>query len=361
MNNLSFADKVVRVLAVLLFAASAFFTLGVFVPNLFNSGDAGVLGAVAVTIVFLAVGIAGLISIWKKPEIISQYFTGNARIIVFALLAATIFTACHKVPAGHRGVKVNLYGNDQGVDTVKVLQPGRYGVGMNVEFYNIPIFEQTYNFTENEYEGEERDESIEFQSGQGTRMGADIAIRYQIEESHVGELFERYRGDINSELITVFRNGLRDQLNANASRMSIEELLGSGRVEMMERIESAMKDLGNEIGVKIISVQMSSDLEVPKSIRDAIDEKVKRIQQAEAREYELRQTQAQARIDSVNLEIEKKRIIGTAQARAEANRIESASLTDKLLKQQAIEKWDGKYPQVVGDGGQLLIDVSKNK
>lgn len=54
---------------------------------------------------------------------------------------------------------------------------------------------------------------------------------------------------------------------------------------------------------------------------------------------------------------ENERIISEAEAKAEANRILSESLTDEVLKQQMYEKWDGKLPDVVtGSDNGIIVD-----
>ena len=55
-------------------------------------------------------------------------------------------------------------------------------------------------------------------------------------------------------------------------------------------------------------------------------------------------------------ENENQRIISEAEAKAEANRILSESLTDEVLKQQYYEKWDGKLPSVMADSNGIIID-----
>ena len=42
---------------------------------------------------------------------------------------------------------------------------------------------------------------------------------------------------------------------------------------------------------------------------------------------------------------------------AKANEIESNSLSPQLLRKMAIEKWDGKLPQVQGNNGSTLINL----
>lgn len=57
-------------------------------------------------------------------------------------------------------------------------------------------------------------------------------------------------------------------------------------------------------------------------------------------------------------ENENQRIISEAEAKAEAHRILSESLTDEILKQQYYEKWDGKLPNVMtGSDTGVMVDI----
>lgn len=59
----------------------------------------------------------------------------------------------------------------------------------------------------------------------------------------------------------------------------------------------------------------------------------------------------------VTQENENKRIISEAEAIAEANRILSNSITDEVLRQKYIEKWNGELPKYVGDSDNVLIGM----
>ena len=55
---------------------------------------------------------------------------------------------------------------------------------------------------------------------------------------------------------------------------------------------------------------------------------------------------------------ENERIISEAEAMAEANRILSESLTDEVLRQMYLDKWDGKLPNVMtGNDAGVMVDV----
>jgi predicted trehalose synthase len=78
----------------------------------------------------------------------------------------------------------------------------------------------------------------------------------------------------------------------------------------------------------------------------------KQLAQAAA-EAEAKLKEAEAAIEIAKAEAEAKKI--AADAEAEANRIVNDSLTDKILQEKYLEKWDGKLPNVMtGEGG---IDI----
>lgn len=67
-------------------------------------------------------------------------------------------------------------------------------------------------------------------------------------------------------------------------------------------------------------------------------------------ENETKVAQAQAAAEA-------KRI--AAQAEKDANDLLQKSLTDEILRQNYIDKWDGKLPQYVGDGSGVIVDITE--
>lgn len=91
-------------------------------------------------------------------------------------------------------------------------------------------------------------------------------------------------------------------------------------------------------------------------------EKEQRIIEAEAaaREKEVAaEAEANATLAKANAEAEATRV--KAEAEAEANQKLNASLTSGILDYNAIQKWNGEYPTVMGGDNTLtMIDVGKN-
>jgi len=51
--------------------------------------------------------------------------------------------------------------------------------------------------------------------------------------------------------------------------------------------------------------------------------------------------------------------VNLAKGEAEVQRLLRDNLTAELLERQAIEKWNGKLPLIVGDGSKNILDVRK--
>lgn len=108
-------------------------------------------------------------------------------------------------------------------------------------------------------------------------------------------------------------------------RYTPEQLYSSKRdIIEKEILEEVSKELEDQyIQVKKVLVE---DVQLPKTIKEAIERKLK--QEQEALEYEFRLAKAKK-------EAERQRI--DAEGKAAANKILSASLTDKILQEKGIE------------------------
>lgn len=102
------------------------------------------------------------------------------------------------------------------------------------------------------------------------------------------------------------------------------------------------------IAAKSIAAQNQErqEIENQTAIKKAEADKQVAIANAEA-EAEAKKIRAQAEADALLIE---------AEAEAEANRKLAESLTDEVIENKTIEKWDGKLPTVTGDNG-TIIDI----
>ena len=140
----------------------------------------------------------------------------------------------------------------------------------------------------------------------------------------------------------------------------------ANRASMSPAVEEAIiKAVGEEYFVNVVAVVLTN-IDFSDAFEQAVEDKMiaeqaklkaeyeneTKIAQAAA-EAEATLKEAEAAIEIAKAEAEAKKI--AADAEAEANKIVNDSLTDKILQEKYLEKWDGKLPNVMtGEGG---IDI----
>ena len=173
-----------------------------------------------------------------------------------------------------------------------------------------------------------------------------------IEEKDAAKFLYRYNNTPLSSIIdTDIKKMVEDRFNVETAKYTSTEL-GAKKGEIMESVKTYVVDYFKEYGITITVLGLKEDISFENpAIQDAIDKKF-----ASEQELVIQQNKNEANLAKAEAEAEA--LVMSAEAQAEANRILSESLTDKLLKQQYYEKWNGKLPTVIGsDNSSLIIDA----
>lgn len=164
------------------------------------------------------------------------------------------------------------------------------------------------------------------------------------------------------------KNLISDSLVASAIKSSSKELNSTdatnrGIIEPLaqEKIQDALNQkYGDE--VVFINKVVIANTDFEESYNQAIADKQtaqlayekqqienkRQIEAAEA-EAQVKTTQAKAEADAAVIK---------AQGEADANKLLNDSITEKILKQQYYDKWDGKLPSVMNsDSSNLILDI----
>jgi len=279
------------------------------------------------------------------------------RLIVVVLLAAVAIgalTGCGvtTVKPGEVGIKVNMYGGNRGVDKDMLCTGRVFYNPVSEDVHKFPITWITKTWCKDTTEDPPVDESITFNSVEGSAINIDVSIRYRILEDEVPNIFTKYRKSADELTRTVLWPQVRDSFNRVGGQMKAVEVYGVKKGlladNVLKDVNAKLKKDGFEVGMVTINA-----LRVDQNVQNAINRVIEATQKAE----EAKQKVAQA-------EAEKLQRIAKAEGEAKANEILTASLTDKLIKWQelqnqttAIEKWNGTLPQVTGGGGVPLLQL----
>ncbi len=249
------------------------------------------------------------------------------------------FTCLKRVDPGEIGIVVNMLGGEKGVeDQEKTV--GIHFVAPWKNMYFFPTFEQNHQWVDKE--------GFAFQTSEGLSLHADIGITYHLEPTRIHNLFARYRRGMDEITHLFIRNNIRDYINRYASKMKIEDLMGEGKEEFFKNVHNSVQAELSEMGFIVTHIYTIGQFHVPETVKNALNAKIVATQEAQQRENELRETEAQAKKIVAQARGEAESKVMQAKAIAEANLIVATSLTPELIKWSALQKWNGVLPTVMG-------------
>ncbi len=129
-----------------------------------------------------------------------------------------------------------------------------------------------------------------------------------------------------------------------AALLGVEEIYGPKKAAL---INAALRDTERyfePVGLHVEQLYWASNIRVPDQVLAQINTKIANEQAAMA---------AQANVATVKANADA--LIAQAEGKARASQLEGDALraNPEILRQRAIEKWDGKLPTYMGGGGQM--------
>lgn len=194
-----------------------------------------------------------------------------------------------------------------------------------------------------------------------------LDIKYRVSSSNAYLVFKQFKTleNMSKTLITPTTQRVLEQVTTSYNVMDI---LGEKRNELYTQLERNLMQEFAQYGVEFYAISII-DMDAGDEIEQAITNEAVAKKSVETAEQELLKAQteakkksvtAQAEQDAAKIAAETKTI--EAQAEKEANELLQQSLTDEILIQQWIEKWNGKVPEYYGgDGTDLIFNTGSIK
>lgn len=225
-------------------------------------------------------------------------------IIVIMFSSATFLT----IEPGYRGVLFRRFAG--GLDKENIYKPG---------FHIIAPWNNMHLYSVREVQLEEE---MEVLSSNGLNIKVDVTVRVNPEYDNIGDLHEQFGLEFLTSLV---RPEVRSSVRNIIGRFTPEELYSTKRDEVQSLIQ---EDLESTLAKNYVELRATliRDIELPEKVRTAIEEKIEAEQLALKYEYILDQERKEA-----------ERKIIEAQAKADANRILNASLSENILRDKGIE------------------------
>lgn len=281
------------------------------------------------------------------------------RLQVGALAAVVIagvgFVTCvERIKPGYVGV---VYSPSSGVQEEVLSQGWKFVLPTSkVTQYSIAT-EQMY-LSADEREGSKEDEAFDVMTKDG-KMNVDFEMSYSFDAEKVPALYTKYRGMTGEDIIgTVVRGKIKTHANEVTSQFTTLEAHMEKKADVNKMLTEHLRQELKVFGVNVESANFTRTA-VAKEVEAAITERAKASQELAAEKQKMEKAKLEAERKKVEAKGKADAKIAEAEGIAEANRKIQASLTEELIKNKAVEKWNGSLVEV--QGAEAIIKEKEKK
>lgn len=262
----------------------------------------------------------------SAPKSSSDLFIAS-RVVLALLILAIISSFFAIVGAGERGVLMR-FGEVQD----KILSEGIHFI--------IPLVNTVEKLS---IRIQKQELSTEASSKDLQDVYADVALNWHIIPTETNSLFQEI-GDRQAVIDRIINPALEEVLKAVIAKYTAEEMITqreAAKAEIDQLLLARLRAYHIAIDdIALVQVQFSD------RFSDAVEAKQIAEQEAKRAGFMVQKAIREAEV-KVNL----------AKGEAEAHRLIRETLTPDILRRQAIDRWDGKFPLITGGAGSTLFDV----
>lgn len=253
----------------------------------------------------------------KKVKIIVGVCVALLLIVAISIASITI------VPAGHKGVTLNM-----GAVTGAVMNEG-----IN---FKIPFVQNAEIIDVRVKKYESKDNSSASKDLQTIK--SSIAVNYRVNQDHVADLYQKIGMSYES---TVINPAISECIKSVTSRYTAEELI-TKRTEVSEEMKNFLQKKLSEKYILVDSFNIIN-FDFTDAFNTAIEEK----QIAE-------QNALKAKYDLERIKTEAEQAVTKAKGEAKAMKLKNEQISQNIIYLEFIDKWDGKMPTYYGSDNLFL-------
>ena len=247
-------------------------------------------------------------------------------LVIVAVIAIIAINTITVVGAGHTGVVVTMGKVNEGV-----LQEG---IHAKIPFIqNVVMIDNRIQKLEVTTEAFSKD----LQS-----VDTTLAINYRVDTAKSYSIYKNIGAHYEDVLVTPAVN---EVLKAITAKYTAEETV-TNRALISKGLVEELNNKLNSIGLYVTDVNIVN-FDFSEAFITAIEEK-------QVAQQKLLKAETEKKTAITNAEAEAEAAKIRAQGEAEANTTLSKSLTDQVIENKKIEKWNGEMPKVTGGSGTII-------
>ncbi len=235
-----------------------------------------------------------------------------------------VATSCERVAPNYAGVLMENYGKE-GKSDFRIVTGKVNTFGFGLELFQVPLFDQRGEFVE----------PVTLKSADNTEFSARPAYSYKVikeraidvvfDNKHIGEVGNDFMSSIEDNIL---EPRIYDLIKEESRKHKTDELMADGGSLTFEKqLEELVRREFDKRGFMLMT--FSAQLEFSAKVREKIDSR--------------NEVNTNLSVLDQQIEEQKKRN-ELERLKTEQNIIRSQGITDKLLQEEFIRKWDGKTP-----------------
>lgn len=178
-------------------------------------------------------------------------------------------------------------------------------------------------------------EDISVQTSDSQFVNTVLQLQVRIDKEKAFEYFKRYGGKSLKDISSILSNTTQKQLEKITTQYNIMDVLGAKRNEIVDKtLEEIKQELAND-GI-LVERLILVDTDAGETIENAIANEASAKKEAETAAYLKEKAQLEGEAKVIEAQKEK-----------EANELKQKTLTDEILMEKMIEKWNGQLPSVM--------------
>lgn len=263
-------------------------------------------------------------------KLVKRIALGFIAFMIFLVLVGSYFS----IDAGERGIVLRFR------EVNRVVDPGLH--------FKVPFIEDVVRMTVRVQKATTKTEAA---SRDLQIVHTTMVLNFNLQADKVGTIFKEL-GTNRAVTENIIDPVVQESFKATSARYTAEELI-SKREALKNEVRHFLRDRLAPFGINVVELSIT-DFEFSQEFNRAIESK----QTAE-------QLALKAKRDLDRIKVEAQQKIAAAQAEAESLRIQKQVISPDLIKlrqieaqMKAIDKWDGKLPNVTG-GAVPFIQVEK--
>ena len=189
---------------------------------------------------------------------------------------------------------------------------------------------------------------ISVQTNDSQYVNSIIQVQVRIDRERAFEYFKKYGGKSLNDIQNILSNTTQKQLEKVTIQYNIMEVLGEKRDEIVNKTLEEIKTELIKDGILIERIVLV-DTDAGNAIEQAIAKEASAKKEAETAKYLKEKAQLEGEAKVIEAQKEK-----------ESNELKQKTLTNEILTEKMIEKWDGTLPTtVLNDDILSIFNINK--